>query len=280
MKYLLSHASITDEKVMQLADAAGIDPIPGGSAYITHLRDNRTFPLNYDPMNKDHRPSMDFLQSEGIFEMWFPTDATLEAVEFASTPQTREIICALIAADAPLDKSCQWLLEHLCVETSVETLKEFRHYFWNVKLLSTADMAALQSSGECSPLVGTAASLYKGELGPQTLMWKFGHLPTKISRDDAINSIRNISLFNSLEVDRTMPQGTRKAAALRTYSEVFFKAQAMMDESEKPDTDVLSDFYRNITVGHVDFNPPTVDKLGIGQEQKCEKTDEDTGNDS
>ena len=122
IKYLVSHKSITDEKVMRLAYDVGIDPIPGGSAYLAFIRDNMRFPRNYDPLNKDHRPSMDFLQSEGIFEMWYPTDSTLEAVEFAATPQTREIICALIAADAPLDKACQWLLEHLCVETSVETI--------------------------------------------------------------------------------------------------------------------------------------------------------------
>lgn len=261
---------------MQKADELGIVNIPGGVDYLQHLRNNMKFPYGFDPMNENHRPSMEFIHSEGIYEMWFPTDATNEAVEFASTPEIREVVTALIAARAPLDRATQWLMEHLNIETSVKTLIEFRHYFWNLKLLTSTDIAALRASGGCSELISTASSLFKGELGPQTLMWKLGRMPTKVSRDDAIGAIRNISLFNALEVDRVMQQSSKKAATLRSYSETFFRAQAMLDESEEPDGDVISDFYRNITVGHEDFNPPTIDELRRGQEKKCEKTNEDT----
>lgn len=280
MKYLISNKSLSNEQVIQQAEKVGVTMIPGGHQYISFLRDNMKFPINYDPKNQHHAPSVDFLYREGIYETWYPTSSTLDAIKLASAPEARESVITLLSTPMQLDKIVTSLVDLFCIETTVRTLQELRHYFWNTDLVSKGEMNFLLKEYKAGSILHTAANLYQDKLGPMTLLWKLGRLPAKLAREDVIRSIRDIAFFNALEVDRTIAQGEKKAAAFKAYCDTTLRTQVMLDEVETQDEQVLDEFYKHIKIGRAEFNPPTAEKLGIKPDETPALVPEDEDQDS
>lgn len=263
IKYLASYAHWSDVKVLDKALASGVDEVPGGVDYIKHLRKNMRFPLNFDPRNRWHRESMDFLMKEGIYDMWHPSEATEQAGSLFRSGELRESVCTMLATPMSVEAALEQLAKKVPLEISGQTLREFKHYYWNLALLSEEDRRYYMKSPRKSRLIRLAISTYKDALGPALLSYKMGHMPPRIPRVDFLYAIRDISFMNGLEVDRTMDQGNQKSNALRNYFELGLAAQGKIDGTESQEATVINEFYRALVVAKQKFDPPTRAQLNI-----------------
>lgn len=249
-------------RIIQIAARMGLSAIPGGETYLEILQNGMDFPEPYDPKNSNHQPSVDFLKKEGIYEMWYPTDATHQAIELFGLPAPREVVTSLLSTPMDLPKIVKFLASAKGWDVEIRALQEFRHYFWNPDFLADAEKDIIIKA-QGSSLIKTAVNVYKDSLGPLMLMHKMGHLPAKIGREEIFYSMRNIAFLNALEVDRTLRQGRHKAAAFREYFEVVRQSQDKLDEMEGQEKDIVDDFYQSITVIAKKFNPPRAETLEI-----------------
>ena len=262
LKYLLSHPLATVQEALQTARRGEIEYVPGDEDYLAELRARMKFPLNYDPQNRDHRPSMDFLIKERIFDMWFPSRATNQAVDLYSAPDMREVLCSLLSTPMPLMGVIKYMGSQFSADIEEQALVEFRHYFWNIDLLSFHDRKVLVSTGGFGELIRTAVSTYKDALGPLLILHKLGH-SVPLRKDDVLRGIRNMTFMNGAIVDRTFPEGKLKAELMDKYLRLAMDAQGRMEGMEKDEEEIISDFYKSMTVGKEEFDPPTRDVLKL-----------------
>lgn len=263
LKYLASHVYLTEAQVIEEAARLYLPPIPRGEAYIVRLRKAMNFPSDFDPRNPGHTKSMHLLAREGIYTMWFRDAITEKALGIQGTPFIREFMMAVLMTPMDLEKISNFFIERHRIDLPAEAIERFRHYFWNLKLLTEGDKTALMHLPNVGELMKTAARIYKDGLGPSTLLWQMGYLPTQISREEIFGTMRNIAYFNAIDVDRRMDQGRHKAAAFRDYFEVVHRAQDKLDESEAREKEIIERFYQQISVVNRKFAPPSADEMGI-----------------
>ena len=262
LKYLLSHPLVTVQEALRAARKGEIEYIPGEEDYLAEVKDRMRFPLNYDPQNSSHRPSMDFLIRERIYDMWYPSRATNQAVELYKAPDMREVLCSLLSTPMPVSGIIKYMHSQFPADIEDQAVAEFRHYFWNVDLLSFQDRKILMASPSCSELIRTAISTYKDSLGPLLIMHKLGH-SVPLRKEDVLTGIRNITYMDGVIVSRTFSEGKIKAGIMEKYFRIALEAQGKMEGIEKDEEAVISDFYKNMTVGKEEFDPPTRDVLRL-----------------
>ena len=93
-------------------------------------------PEVFQPFNKTHRPSMQYLRDQQVHEVFFPTPGFIEAQEYitdtAKRLQVEQIIMSRLdvrVVAAKVNKKRNWFLTE-------DGITAYRHYFWNVKLLT------------------------------------------------------------------------------------------------------------------------------------------------
>jgi hypothetical protein len=264
IKYLISIQSLSDGEVVDRARELGISFIPGEVDYVKWLRKSLIFPRNYDPKNPYHKPSLSFMYESGIFDMWYPSEATHRALDLFSVPEVRELVCRHLSTDVmPLDKLETFLQNFYALDVPVKVLREFRHYFWNLQLLSNDERQHLLNGPQTPPATKTIANLPRDAFGPLVLLWKSGHTPLHIDRAGILYYMRNIAFLNAIEADRTMYQGMNKSTTMRNYFEIVKQSQEKIDENEIQEKGIIDEFYKHVSITDKTFDPPSADVLGI-----------------
>lgn len=134
---LIRDPVITDAQLLRALDQYGF--LEPQQNYLGFLRQelNATPPPNpFDPFNKLHRPSMQYLRDQQVYEMFFPTSGIEEAQGYLTDPSKRMQVEQVIMSRldirptvAKINRKYGWFL----TEDGVAT---YRHYFWNLKLLT------------------------------------------------------------------------------------------------------------------------------------------------
>jgi len=230
IKYLLSDRTLELSEVIRILEDYHVVYLPGRAVdYLRKLLEGMHFPPNFDPKNPSHTPSMDFLRREGIYEMWYPTQSTRKAIEIQRSPEMRELVMALLSTPISLKEACDFLVER-GIDVDIATLQEYRHYFWNLALLTQAERSQIAKVPITGQMVSAAISCYKDSLGARVLLWKMGYSPPSLDKETIFVTLRDLAFYNALDTDRNMKQGNRKAVALRNYFEMVLQAQNKLDE--------------------------------------------------
>lgn len=141
MKYLITHPDEYKTEVIQkIVQLQGLDYI--GDAYVERLRSVCVPPNPFYPEDKRHRLSQRFLRKEQIEAIYHQDDAMKAAVDLLSKPKAKETIeTMLITRSAP-----GWIclaLKRQGFGATPEAIERYKHYYFNVDLVSRTELQAL-----------------------------------------------------------------------------------------------------------------------------------------
>jgi hypothetical protein len=128
--------AVTDAVLLYRLQNYGFLP-PADEPYFGLLRQEMgEIPPNLNLGDRTHRPSVQFLRDEGVFDLFFPDQDMQEALAILNDTFKRTVIEQTVLsrldpklAALRLNQKYRWFL-------TAETLKLYEHYFWNVNLLS------------------------------------------------------------------------------------------------------------------------------------------------
>lgn len=132
---LIRDPAVTDSQVLQAIDRLGF--LAPEETYLGFLRmEIPPPPDHFDPANKIHRPSMQYLRDQQVYELFHPTLSVNEAWTYIADTTKRMMVEELLLARLDLRSAAQKLNKKNSWHLTEGGLEAYRHYFWNVRLLT------------------------------------------------------------------------------------------------------------------------------------------------
>ena len=134
---IIRDPATTDGQLLRELDQRGfLEPQANYLGFLRQELGATPPPPIFQPFNKLHRPSMQYLRDQQVYEMFFPTSGLEEAQAYLADPdkrmQVEQVIMARLdirAVATKLNRKHGWFL----TEDGIST---YRHFFWNLKLLT------------------------------------------------------------------------------------------------------------------------------------------------
>ncbi len=138
IKYIIIRhgAGVSDAVVERELSRYGFLP-PAEGTYLGFLRQELDPPPDgFDFGNKLHRPSMQYLRDNQVYELFFRNAAVEEAFENLSHPYRRTVVEQALLSRLDLKLAARKLNAKNGWFLTTEGLKAHRHFFWNVSFLT------------------------------------------------------------------------------------------------------------------------------------------------
>ena len=108
--------------------------------YVEKLRRRMNIPMPFRPRSLADTASQKLLGDQRVWSMFHASQGTRQARALLQNLRPRMAIQLLLAASVPDELIVEVAHDHLHVALSAHGLQEFRHYFWNVGLLSRIEL--------------------------------------------------------------------------------------------------------------------------------------------
>jgi hypothetical protein len=137
IKYLIiREPNATDGRLTQELQGHGFLPPADDHYYAILHQEIDPPPAGFNPLDRTHRASMQYLRNEAVYELFYPDQAMADAMEVLSDQYKRRAVEQVILSRLDfkivaqkLNKKYNWFL-------TADILHFYQHYFWNVDLLS------------------------------------------------------------------------------------------------------------------------------------------------
>jgi hypothetical protein len=259
LKYLIikEGPQVPDAFLMKtLEDWSFLTPDP---TYYGFLRQKISQPpQGFDPTNKLHRPSMKYLRDEGVYELFFPNEAAHQAWEVLSNPAMRLAVEQILLARLDLKVSCKRINAKHNWHLTAEGLELFRHFFWNVPLLTFDEWGRF--------LYGRSAMYdrYMGLLtAPPQLAYHHLRLEQTLESKRMIQRVQEIAYFALEEIDQRPGVSTEKVKAIGILGKTVIECHNALSTSDMALKDVLKQFER-FRMEHPLSTPADIKQLAPG----------------
>lgn len=239
IRYLLIRdPAITDAQLAKtLLDGAFLTP---DEAYYGFVRQKvRPIPDGFDPANRLHRPTTQFLRQNQVYELFFPTPAVEEAWSILTDHSKRMIVeqalmsrLDLKMAASRLNKKHGWFLTQ-------EGLTAFRHFFWNVNLLSFDEWGRF--------LYGRTAFYEKHmallDAAPALALYHL-RIEQQVESKKMISRAQEIAYFTLEELAQKPGTGTDKVKGIGMLTKAITDCHEALSTSDMALKDALKQFER------------------------------------
>ena len=284
-KYLVVHPDTYDNVFIRAtANELGLDYL--GDWYIQWLRDRMRPPTPFYPEDEGHLRSQKFLIKEGLAKAFNPTPAMNRAIKVLSKPRWRELVETLLISHAPLEVVAHGLRSRFGVtQADEETVRLYRHFFWDVDLLDSAEMRALlemrftgafEESRDREKLAQipsltrmrhgdprvVAARLPSSPLASMLTQLHMGVLPKAIPTAEIVQSTLDIAAYRAWEsVNYGGPNGAQMGQGFSAIAEGMTRIKELV---VNPETGLREDL-RKIGVATTTNVVPTLHQLSAGR---------------
>lgn len=164
-------------------------------------------PRNFQFWNEHHKASATFMREHNIYEMWVPTDSDKRLFDLLSIKPVVDTVKLLIIGRVDMAEIPDWVRQKHKVDIAPDTLRLFRHYFWDTDAASYDEWSIY--------LRGTASkhhllSSYSGS--PAQALYRAGFNP-RIDGKRALTDVQR-SIHFRLEATRSMPDNAETAGII------------------------------------------------------------------
>lgn len=258
MKYLLiKDPTSSDTDLIKVLDDWGfLSPQP---EYFTFLRGSiPQRPVGFDPSNRMHRPSMQYLREQQVYELFFPTSGMEDAWAFLADPTQRMVVEQILLARLDLKVAAQKVNRQYNWHLTEEGLTLYRHFFWNVKLL-TFDEWGRYLYGRTA-LYDRYMSLLQSS--PKLAFFHL-RLDQTLESKKMIMRAQEIAYFALEEVNLQPGVKADKVKAIGVLGKVVTDCHNALSTSDMALSSVLKEFER-FRMEHPELSPPDIKQLAPG----------------
>jgi len=255
IKYIiLAYPSYTDDDVLKIIrDWGFLDPKE--MSFFALLKNDLEPPTDFDPTNILHRPSMKFLRSEKVYEMFMPNAEMHDAWAILADPEKRLLAEHLLLSRLDLTMACKKINQEQNLDFTVRALELFKHYFWNISLL-TFDEWGRYLYGRCS--------LYERYMGllqaPKELSMYHLRLDQTIESNTMLQNAQKICYYNLLEVAQKPGTPIEKIKSIGVLTKSLTDCHKSLSTSDNALKEILKQF-EQFRINHPEIPPPDIKKL-------------------
>ena len=146
IKYLiLRYPGMNTEALMDQLDEQGLEPL--GPEYLVRVRNLLNPPQPFRPRS-GHQPSLVYLGSLGIAELYNKTSDSEMALEILASGRGKEHVETMVIAGMPVDMLARSLGHHGFPGVSARTVELYISWFWDVVTLSSMQKRMLGEIGK------------------------------------------------------------------------------------------------------------------------------------
>ena len=267
VKYLLSLQKYDVDMVVQIAEDFGLCAVT--PTYIRSLL-RRIEPFPSKDMLNDR--SRQWLKTQGIHDLWFPTPAVQEAYSILSEAQMRSDLEQMLLSPLKPAEIVDRLKKHYDFNLSVEGVEAFSHYFLKKSLLSADDCISLLDG---SPRGYAAATVLRTspDMAMSVVPWVIGlgNPPTNITSGTVARRTRDIAFLKVLEIERH-PATIAHSKMLKNYGDVIKGMEDEMRQSDVVLKDVLRVFEK-FQLNRDNRKIPTIEEVAGGNYSQSGEAD-------
>ncbi len=106
---------------------------------ITELKDTLKAPKDFRQNDRKHTPSTNYMREQQVFNLFYPDEATIEALSLINTLSIRSALEKLILSDDEPKKIAKSLNSKFLTHISGDAVERYRQYFWNPKIMKVSD---------------------------------------------------------------------------------------------------------------------------------------------
>ncbi len=212
-------------------------------------------PAVFNPYDRSHRPSVRYLRKEGVYELFFPTPDVRAANAIIHKVNVREHVEALILSRLPLKETAKKLNQKYSWDLTEETLKAYRHFYWNRDLL-TFD--------EWGRFLYNRTSMYEKYMtsiqATMDLALYELRLNSVIDSKHMISRVQHIAYFTLEAVGLKPGTGQDKVKAIGILGKTIIDAHVALSTSDMQIKEVLEQF-KNFRMGNPEKTAPALQLL-------------------
>jgi hypothetical protein len=209
-----------------------------------------TFPPGYNPLDKDHAPTQQFLQRLGIQDFWKQDASTMAAFEYLREPHMCRMLQTMLLGPLGFVAISRRLASKFQLPPSAmnpQIVRAFSHYFWNYDNLNKPEWEHLLWDwipGDTWDLhmalraprstVGAAMVLHTVDQGgsdslKEVLMYRF---------------LRDVNFMEIVKSAIGMPTGVGKAQAMMFHTQAMIQGQEQLDMRRGGSAELLEELRR------------------------------------
>lgn len=283
-KYLVVHPDLyTNDHVRDIACELGLDYL--GDWYLTWLRHRTVPPSPFFPDDRRHDPSRRFLLKEGLEKVFHPTPDMRKAIQILSRERWREVIETLLILNAPVGSIVHGLKVRCNFNATDETIRLYKFFFWDIDVLSSAELralldmrfhGALHETEDRSKLAQfsslarmrhtdsrvVAARMPSTPLASLLAQMQLGVFPKKVNIEALVDTARTVALTKVLDSCFVGgPQGAQMGQGYALIADIMTKLKESVVDPEAN----LRDDLRKLTVASTSQKVPYLPALTQGR---------------
>jgi hypothetical protein len=256
---IIRDPTLTDAQILRELEQRGF--LEPQTTYLGFLRQELAAtppPQVFDPFNRQHRPSMQYLRDQQVYEMFFPTPGVEEAQNYLSDPnkrmQVEQVILSRVNIKMVLPKvnrKHDWFLTE-------EGIISYRHFFWNLKLLT------FDQWGRYLYERSALYARYMALLQSDTKLALFHlRLDQQIDSKRMIQRAQEIAYFSLEEVNQIPGVSSDKIKAIGILGKAITDCHNALSTSDMALSGVLKEFEK-FRMEHPLAPPPNIHTLSPG----------------
>lgn len=211
---------------------------------IDELRASLKIPKDFRQNDRKHTPSTNFMREEGIFNLFYPDESTLEAISLLNTLEIRSALEKLILSGEEPKKIAKSLNSKFGTRISSDAVEKYRHYFWNPKIMKIADWERIYSDrrSERREIVNIIRN------GPDYTRHVLGFIQS-VQIKESLKELVSVLHFDMQELKHQRANG-EKTKALSTIANTLIKIDEKLSTN---DVSLKEEFknYERIQLEHV-----------------------------
>ena len=260
IKYLLIRdVHITDAQILKsIQDWGFLAPEDNYLGFLRQELNASSPPQGFDPANRVHRPSMQYLRDMQVYELFYPTSATEEAWANLADVSRRQVVEQIIMARLDFKTAAKQVNMKYKWHLTEDGLRLHRHFFWNISLL-TFD--------QWGRYLYDRSSMYDRYMGllqaPRELAYFHLRFDQAVESKDMIKRAQHIAYFNLEEVNLVPGVRPDKIKAVSVLTKALTDCHAALSTSDMAISAVLKDFEK-WRVEHPEIPAPDIRQLAPG----------------
>jgi hypothetical protein len=239
MKYLLiQDPQVLDAQLLKKISDWGI--LSPDEKYLGFLRQRIPAPPpGFDPLNFSDRPSMRYLREQGVYEIFHSTPGMNEAWDLMADPEKRLIVEQAILSRLDLKMLAQKLNKKNGWFLTEDGISTFRHYFWNLKLLTFDEWG--RNLWSRTALYETYMGLLRAD---SKLSFSLLRIEQSIESKNMIRRAQEIAYYTLEEVNLKPGTPPDKVKAISVLNKSIVECHEALSTSDMALKDVLKQFER------------------------------------